>query len=117
MTATKTATAQEVIRAAAAENGWVSDGQSRWMDRFVRPVDLDPDSVLGRFYAVTDHVPTELVVVQYDDNGRVRHASTSSPGGQSAITGQHVNFTPTPSTGRRAAVLRILAAGVTEVTP
>lgn len=110
-TATRTA-ARDEIRAAADAHHWAVEGTSTWHDRFIRGTELPEGHPLARFFTVVDFAPCDLVVVRYDDLGRVTDLLTAGPGQQSAILGTHVGPTAHAGTGKRAAALRYLDEGV-----
>jgi hypothetical protein len=108
-TATRT-TARDEIRALADARNWAVDGTSNWHDRFIRGAELPEGSPLARFFAVADFAPCDLIMVRYDDLGRVTELHTAGPGQQSALMGTHGHLTEHAGTGKRAAALALLNA-------
>lgn len=103
--------ARDLIRATADDHGWTAEIRTQWCDRLTRPVTLT-DPKQARIFEVTGHAPAELVVIYYDELGRVRHLNTAGPGAQSALTGVHVGLTDYVNLGRKNAALRFLTQGV-----
>lgn len=112
MTTTTRTTARDEIRATADAHNWAVDATSGYHDRFIRGTELAADHPLARIYSVVDHAPCDLIVVHYDELGRVVDAVVAGPGQQSVITGCHSATIDLPRKGRRAAVLAALADGV-----
>ena len=103
-------TARDEIRATADAHNWAVEGSSNWHDRFIRGTELPEGSPLARSFAAVDFAPCDLVVVRYDDLGRVTELLTAGPGQQSAIEGNHVSLIEHTGTGKRTTALALLSA-------